>query len=218
MTNWEGLSFKSIEDLLQLFESRIEPDCLYALDTIILKLRRDLLQKCEVICRSYGHNEAVAEVIAERTFSAYAKKGGFKVDRIKTGLSVEKAFKIYLYGIARKELVNYYRQQSRKADYTGNEKIITELPPMRPKMTEEQKVIYGVIQSLPYGHQVVYLTYKAYEKGGYNLPKKLQEEIRQHLEGIKQTTVRGYKKEANDRINQALEILEKSKAISHEKV
>lgn len=216
MTNWEGLSLKSIEELLQIFEDRVEPDCIYALEAIVLRLRKDLLEKCEVMCRAYGHSVTVAETIAERTFNSYSKRGKFRLGKSKAA-TVEAAFKIYLYGIARRELTNFYRELTKKTGYDGNEEIVTELPPLPSNASEEQKIIYNIIESLPYSHKVVYLTYKSHEVEGYNIPKKLQEKIRKHLGDIAQVTIRGYKKEANDRVNQAIDIFKKSKILGHER-
>ncbi|MCR6641737.1 MAG: hypothetical protein NVV82_22775 [Sporocytophaga sp.] len=71
----------------------------------------------------------------------------------------------------------------------------------------ENQVIYNIVKSLPKSHKAVYLTYTAYEKEGINLPKKLQEELRAYCGGVKQNTIRSYKKEVLDKINDGLRVL-----------
>ena len=65
--------------------------------------------------------------------------------------------------------------------------------------------------SLPYSHQVIYLTYTTHEKEGVNLPPKSRTELRNHLGGISQSTIRSYKKEAIDKIEEVKRIINEIK-------
>ena len=49
-------------------------------------------------------------------------------------------------------------------------------------------------------HRIIYLTYKAYQKSGKKLPRKLLEKLRKRL-NLSQITVRVYKKQACEAIN-----------------
>ena len=128
------------------------------------------------------------------------------------------SFKLYLYGIAKNELTDYYRLQQRKERghfYDGSQTIIKDLPPLpNIKLSIEDQIRLKAIESLSSSHRAVYLTYKQHERMGCNLPKKLLEELREFLGGVKQTTVRGYKKEANDEINKYIEIMKLTKELS----
>ncbi len=215
MNSLEILNSKSSEELIRLFQNKLEPDRDSAFIILVHRFREDLLKKCEISCKRYGHGPDVAEIIAENTFKAYAQTGTFDFNPLKAkGKTIDESFQIYLYRISKNELINYYRQQEKKRlghYYDGNETIIVNMPDIPiDRLDAENKLKYSIIQSLPDSHRVVYLTYKAYEKLGCNLPKKLQAELRHYLGDIKQTTIRAYKKEAIDKINQGLEILKMS--------
>jgi hypothetical protein len=93
--------------------------------------------------------------------------------------------------------------------YNGTEEIITELPEVDLKeLDTKARVRYEIIKSLTPSQRTVYLTYFAYEKIGCNLPGKLQAELRSHLGNVTQSTVRSFKKEANDKIKDGLRIME----------
>lgn len=213
MAEWKRFETYETEDLIRLFQNRksSEPDRDDAFCALVLRFREDVLKKTEIISSRFRHSPTVAEIVTDKTFEAYLKKGEFKFDKAAKA-SIDDSFKIYLYGIARNELVNYYRKQKRIKDgkYSdGTEQIITDLPEISmANLNVRGRIKFEVIQALPYSHRVIYLTYSAYEKLGCNLPKKLQQEIREHLGGIKQVTVRTYKKEACDKIVEALRILE----------
>ena len=49
-------------------------------------------------------------------------------------------------------------------------------------------------------HRIIYLTYKAYQQSGKKLPRKLLDKLRKRL-GVTQTTIRVYKKEACELLN-----------------
>lgn len=208
MSSLEALSNKSSEELIKLFQDPLEPEGERSFFVLVNRFGEDLLKKCEVICAKYGHGADVAEIVTENTFIAYGKSKSFSFDPSKMkGDSIDESFQIYLYGIARNEVINFYRKKIRDVKYDGNETIITDMPTINlEERSTEEKFMYNLIQSLPDHLRVVYLTYKTHEKIGCNLPAKLQAELRVHLGNVKQVTVRGYKKEAIQRINQGLEI------------
>lgn len=55
-------------------------------------------------------------------------------------------------------------------------------------------------------HRIIYLTYKAYQRSGKKLPRKLLEMLRKRL-GLSQSAIRVYKKQACEAIND-LKLLE----------
>ena len=86
------------------------------------------------------------------------------------------------------------------------------------KLSIEQSIILKAIESLTPSQRTVYLTYSQYEKLGFNLPKKLLQELRQQLGDISQTTIRTYKKEAFDKIKSFTEVMKLTKELSDGKI
>ena len=211
MKDWGKFQNKSTLELIELFQDKSQSEIIRdsAFYAISHKFQEDLLEKCEIICKNFGHNVTIAEQIAESTFINYAKKGCFQLEKANHE-NIDKSFKLYLYGIAKRELVNYYRLEEKKrlgVYYDGTEKIVTDLPDHQMEnLSIEIKVKLKAIKSLPKSHRTVYLTYMKYEKLGCNLPRKLQKELREYL-GVKQNTIRTYKKEALDKIEDYLEIM-----------
>lgn len=210
MNSWKDLESKPTGELIELFQGKTTTSQLRdeAFIALTYRFREDLLAKCEILCARFHHGPGIAEVITTNTFKAYAKKGNFVKSEGK-GETIDDSFKIYLYGIARNELTNFYRQEERKRKgqyYDGSETIVTDLP-RDLDLTHadiETKLRVKIIQDLPKSHRAIYLTYKAHEKKGCNLPEKLREELRAYCGGIDQGTVRTYKKEVNDMIALAL--------------
>lgn len=219
MEDWKKFENENTYYLIKIFQDRNQSDNTRDLMFFALcyRFRKDLLNKCEINCKRFRHDVNVAEQIAESTFKSYALKGDFKIEKTNAS-SIDGSFKFYLYGIAKNELTNYYRLQQRKKRghfYDGSQTIIKDLPPLpNVKLSIEDQIRLKAIESLSLGHRAVYLTYKQHERMGCNLPKKLLEELREFLGGVKQTTVRGYKKEANDEINKYIEIMKLTKELS----
>lgn len=73
------------------------------------------------------------------------------------------------------------------------------------ELSPEQKMQYvsymeKKMSALDEKHRIVYLTYKAYHTSGKRLPRKLLENLRKRL-AVTQTTIRVYKKEACETLN-----------------
>ncbi|NOU58889.1 RNA polymerase sigma factor [Marinifilum caeruleilacunae] len=189
-----------------------------AFAVLCTRFRERILNKCEIRCNQFGYNITVAETIAERTFYKYAKSPGFDITKSKAS-SIDIAFELYLLGIAKRELTNYFREEKKKLNgtyYDGNEQIIENLPKVDiSKMNLKARIMHLAILSLPDKHRTIYLTYKYYEKIGCNLPRSLLSKLREHL-GVSQNTIRSYKKEAIDKINSYIEVMEATKNISNE--
>lgn len=212
MTSWKDFSDKKTEELISMYQGN-HANKKEAFFVLVDRFKKDLLEKCEINCTRYGHGVDVAEEIAEKTFQAYAAKGRFDPSKGK-GKTVDESFQFYLYRTARNLLVDYYRTKKKEMDgndYDGTEFLHHQLPEVSlDTMKTEARIRYETIQALPQSHRTVLLTYTAYEKKGRNLPKKLQEELRMHL-GVKQNTIRSYKKEAMDKIELAISIYKMSK-------
>lgn len=187
------------------FQSTTHPDRDNAFYALVDRFKSDLLRFCEVRCSGFGQPPSVAEYLVDNVFAAFARNPLFDFANAKLK-DDNKAFLVYLNGIARNELTNIYRDQKKKQEgkwSDGLERIVTEIPPLPKNATIENQVKYEVLQELPFNHRVVYLTYMSYENMGCYLPRKLQKALREYL-GISQPTVRVYKKEVLDRFELAL--------------
>lgn len=211
MEDWKKIKHKNTSELIELFQNKEQPEQVRdsAFFALFYRFQEDVLKKCEIACKNFGHSVNVAEQISESTFKSFAKKGNFKVEKANYE-NIDKSFKLYLYAIARRELTNYYRLEEKKRlglYYDGTESIVIDLPDYQNvNLSMEVKVKLKAIKSLPSSHRTVYLTYMKYEKLGCNLPRKLQKELREHLR-VKQNTIRTYKKEALDKIKTYLEVM-----------
>lgn len=222
MSDWSRLKDEETLKLTEIYQDKVNSDSLRenAFHALCHRFKKDILDKCEITSKRFGHDITVAEQVTTATFSSYAKKGDFQISKAKTK-NVDYAFKNYLFKIARNEFTNYYRQQQRKHNnpFDGSEEIVTELPHLQGvHLNMEQAILIKAIESLTPAQRTVYLTYTKYEKLGFNLPKKLREELRGHLGGIAQSTVRTYKKEALDRIKSYKEIMNLTKELSDGKI
>ena len=215
MSDWKKLKDEHTLRLTEIYQDKSNPLSLRenAFHALTHRFKGDILKKCEIRCKRFGHDINVAEQVASATFKSYAEKGKFEINP-EDEADADYLFVGYLVGIVKIELTNYYRQQQRKLNYPydGSEEIITEIPDLEGMdMNLEQQILIKAILSLTPSQRTVYLTYKQYEIDGFNLPNKLLKKLREHLGGVKQPTIRGLKKEALDRIKNYTSAMEVTK-------
>ncbi len=206
MREYEEVAKLEVKELVEIYQSDLHIDKENAFYALCDRFRNDLTVICEKRCDNFHQSSDVVYELVNNVFKAYARKPEFNFDKAKVKNEYN-AFLGYLCGIAKKELTNIYRIQQKKKNgtwYDGSESIIKKLPPCPKDATTHAKIIHQVITDLPYSHQVIYCTYTVYEKAGCNLPRKLQQELREYLGITSQSTIRVYKKEALDKINIAL--------------
>lgn len=216
LNNWKRFENTDTEVLIGYYQSKDSDETLKedAFLTLCFRFREDLLNKCEIICKNRGHNIEVAQEVTENTFKKYWKSGSFKIGEGRQA-SIDDCFRVYLYKIAKNELINYYnlsKKRERGQLYDGTEGIIKEIPNFNIENFDvDTKIIHETLMSLNYSQRVIYLTYTAYEKADVNLPRKLQADLREHLGGIKQNTLRTYKKEAMDKMEGVKKVIARMK-------
>lgn len=218
MTNWK--EYEKVETKILIDYCQDSQKAEQVRDAVFLALcfrfRKDLLQKCEVICKRRGYDIDVANLIAEKSFKKYGKSKNFKIEKCNHS-TVDICFKVYLYKIAGNVLNDYYKRGEKKKKgllYEGTEAIIKNMPDIDIDcLTPKDKIIHETLQSLPHSHQVIYLTYTQYEKKGVNLPRKLLKELRDYL-GISQNTIRCYKKEAIDKMEDTKKIISQMQKVN----
>jgi hypothetical protein len=178
-----------------------------------------LIRKCEVICHWWKYDADMAILLANRTFEKFWKNPNYSDTERKIAKNCDEGVRFYLYGIARRELVNIYRDKIDIDKYTGDEKIVWDFPdietldlkPLKKKeLLEKKEIVDMALSRLSEKHKPIYLTYCTYEKEGKNLPKHLLVALQKELK-IGQETIRFYKHEANIKIKDYLDIWEKAK-------
>lgn len=197
---------KTLIDLLQSQDAVPKEERERAFIILTYRFNEAILKRCEIICHKKGHNASTAEIIAFRTFEAFARKSAFDESKGK-GKDYDESVLLYLLKIAERELINYYREIERKKKnpYCGNEQIYSELPGLNlDDLDPELQLELNVINQLSPSHRTIYLTYKVHQRPGFKMPRALLAALRDHLGGISQNTVNAYLKDARDNVNNAI--------------
>lgn len=217
---WQDLEGETTGDLIQLIAWRNEPGFQDsgndAFRAFCFRFDRDLRTKCRIICRNRGLDSATADEIAHKTFERFLKYPKYKQEKCKSGIT-DQCVKLYLYRIATNVLSTYMDAIKRPNPFTGDEEIVTEFPDVEAMdIPNERKAILrkqfesvkGVLDSLGPKHRIIYLTYKQYDdaiQAGFNLPRHLLKQMQDDLQ-LTQASIRVYKKEAFDEVDNYLKI------------
>ena len=92
------------------------------------RFRKDLTQKCEILCKRWNHSIEVSTLLVQRTFQKFFRRNSFNFEDSNCS-DYDMAVRLYLYSIASNELTNYYREVNglRAPKYSGEEKIVREI-------------------------------------------------------------------------------------------
>ncbi len=219
MIDWKEYKDESTSDLIEYLKWKDQEEyqdvAEAAFKVFVFRFRKELVEKCEIVCKKWKYDNHVAVEIASSVFKRFYKYPNFKEDKSKAS-DCDKGVLLYLLGIANRELINYYNKEKGiyTSPYTGEEKIIREFPKIdfkqfkperRGEMKKRFEIIEKALSRLSDKHKIIYLTYQAYEHDGYNLPTHLLKAMRKELK-IGQGTIRYYKFEAIKKIEEYLEI------------
>ncbi|MBC9930125.1 sigma-70 family RNA polymerase sigma factor [Chitinophaga qingshengii] len=206
--DWKELEAETLIDLLDFVKLNGDQEekawSQAAYTNLVMRFRRDLLEKCTIMCGKIGLTETDAEELTNRVFERYYKyPNGFDV-KTSRSKNPETAFRLYLFGIARKELCDYVHPD--ESPYDGTEKVITSLidpdkayePEMLKTLQETEALIDKTFAQLTPNHKIIYLTYLYHEKEGRYLPARLRDELQVAVGGISKNSIRVYKKQAFD--------------------
>jgi DNA-directed RNA polymerase specialized sigma24 family protein len=172
------------------------------------RFRKDLVDKCVVLCRKWKKPDDYAEDLVMTVFDRYYKYPRYKQEECRSGVTDE-CIRRYLYGIANTEIFKLFCPSY--SPYDGSEKIVISLvdpekdydPETLKELQEREAQLDKIFDKLTPKHKIIFLTYKQYEEGGHNLPRKLLAELRKVL-NLTQTTIRVYKKEAIELVEKEL--------------
>ena len=222
-TNWKVTENATTETLVELFRKSDAPrsERNQAFIFITHRFRKEVLNKCEILCKRFKHDVSTAEMIAERTFESYARKGSFDESKA-NGKNYDKSFLLYLLSIASNELISHYREIERKKNspYNGSEEIYFEYPSIsEDKLNDldfEARIEYEIVRGLSSkSKKAIYLTYMVHQRPGFKMPRNLLDSLRTVLGNLSQNTVNAYLKEVRDSIKQAIKAYEVTERIKN---
>ncbi len=183
------------------------------------RFEKDVLEKAEIYASKYNHSEVIALDVANCTFNKVWKYHSFKKSKAKLK-NIDKAIKIWLYRIVYGELMKYgYKDTCVEPEQEDLEVIenIEDLIDSTTDNTEKKRelrmrleILEKAMEGLSEKHKIIYLTYKAYENLGKNIPRSVSKKLKDKL-GLSSTTIRVYKKNAISHINNYLKSLNGTK-------
>lgn len=217
---WEDLQHERTDDLIDYIKYKEQADYKELAEAAFIaftfRFRREIIDKCRKVGKNWGYDNETADLIAERTFERFWKYP-FGFEKSNCGnLGIENCVKLYLFRIARNCFFDYDKELSGEnvSPYDGSEAVIVEFPSIDNLEIPEEKAndlrkIYELMENalsrLSPKHKIIYLTYKAYEKEGYKLPRQLLKKLREELE-LTQNSIRVYKNEAFQTVDQYLKL------------
>lgn len=173
-------------------------------------------KRVEILALKYGYNENVAFEAIRCAFNKVWLYPTFDMGK-SSCTNEENAIIIWLVKIAFSQMCQFTRtgecaRISEEEDLSVIENTedfvdsfqVAGLEPLEKMQLIE--IMEKKLSLLDEKHRIIYLTYKAYQKSGKKLPRKLLEKLRKRL-GLSQNAIRVYKKQACEAIND-LKLLE----------
>jgi DNA-directed RNA polymerase specialized sigma24 family protein len=218
---WQELANELTADLIEYIRWRNQPEykdlAEDAFRAFCFRFSPELQKTCRIICANRGYDSTVADEIAEKTFARFLKYPKYDHSKCKCG-EIDKCVLLYLFKFARRLLSDYAISEKRGPNpFTGDEEIVTEfwdieamdIPQERKaQLLKKYEIIKAALERLSPKHKIIYLTYKEYEQelsSGYNFPPAFRKRMQEYLE-ISQVSIRVYKKEAFDKVDEYLKI------------
>lgn len=215
---WEDVKDEPTDSLIDFIKYKEHADYIELAEASFVaftfRFRKEIISKCRNTGRKWDYDNATCDLIAERVFDRFWKYP-FGFEKNKCGnLSIENCVIVYLLRVARNCFNDHAKELSGESHsvYDGTEDIVVELPSIeglkvsdkrKADLLDAQEKIEKALAQLSPKHKIIYLTYKAHEKDGYKLPRTLLKKLREELD-IGQNTIRVYKKEATNLIDQYL--------------
>lgn len=187
-----------------------------ALDLFVGYFESKIRKRVEILALKYGYNENVAFEAIRCAFNKVWLYPTFDM-RKSSCTNEENAIIIWLVRIAFSQMCQFTRtgvcaQISEEEDLSVIDNTedfvdsfqVAGLDPLTKMQLIE--IMEKKLSLLDEKHRIIYLTYKAYQRSGKKLPRKLLEKLRKRL-GLSQNAIRVYKKQACEAIND-LKLLE----------
>jgi len=213
--NWEELKDESTADLIEYIKCKEQNGykelAEAAFVAFTFRYRKEMIDRCRRVGQKNGYDREIADMIAERTFERFWRYP-FSFEKGNCGeLSIDNCVILYLFRIARNCFFDYRKEIAEGiSPYDGSESVIIEFPDIDKMEIPEEKLqdikkmhdlLDKALSRLSPKHKTIYLTYKAYEKEGYKLPRPLLKTLREELD-LRQNSIRVYKNEAFQTVEQ----------------
>lgn len=215
----DTIDFKEISssELLEYisFKSEYPKEAELAFAEFCRRFEKDLLQKAEIYCLRFGYNEIIALDAATCAFARIWKYPTFDATKSKHK-SIDRAILLWMYPIMYTQILKF-EHAATCADPNEEEalEIITNLDSLVDKISDSDRIedkkslkknlqiLESAFIGLTDKHKVIYLTYKAYERVGKNIPRSVSKKLQETLELVP-VTIRIYKRDANKHVDNYL--------------
>ncbi|MDU1891958.1 MAG: RNA polymerase subunit sigma [Dysgonomonas sp.] len=204
-------------DLLEYisWKSEYPQEAMEAFTIFCNRFQKDILEKAEIHCVKNGYSSDIAEMISNCTFERVWKYPSFTMDKAKSK-DTNKAILLWMYPIMRTQALLYFKENSCaepsiEEDLSiieNMDELIEYTAPNQPEKKKDLKMVLEVVDQalsqLSDKHRIIYLTYKAYEQKGKNIPRSLSKQLQEKLK-LTQNSIRVYKKEASEQVKNFIE-------------
>lgn len=181
-----------------------------AFDLFVSYFEIKIKKRVEILALKYGYNENVAFEAIRCAFNKVWLYPTFDMGK-SSCTNEENAIIIWLVKIAFSQMCQFTRtgecaRISEEEDLSVIENTedfvdsfqVAGLDPLEKMQLIE--IMEKKLSLLDEKHRIIYLTYKAYQRSGKKLPRKLLEKLRKRL-GLSQSAIRVYKKQACEAID-----------------
>lgn len=190
------------------FKSEYPKEAENAFNEFCRRFEKNVIQKAEIYSSKFGYSEVVALEIANCAFARVWKYPSFTLEKAKSK-DLTKAILLWLYPIMYTQLVKYGEQNTcAEPSIEEDLSIITDLDELvnktsnsddlenKKKLKLKLEFLNSAFVGLSEKQKIIYLTYKAYDVPGKNIPRSISKKLQDTLE-LTQSTIRIYKRDAN---------------------
>lgn len=213
--DWKDFQNEPTEELIAYMQHRTDTErAEAAFAALTFRFNKEITDICRKIAKKWNYDYDVADLIAEKAFERIWKyPNGFKPEKCNQ-LTIDRCLFFYLLRTAQHCFFDHHNKETGKnlSPYDGSEEVVVRFPelenlPLPNDRLESFRDLYQKMEKalarLSPKHKTIYLTYKAYEKEGFKLPRPLLKQLREELE-LTQNSIRVYKNEAFHCIDQLL--------------
>ena len=187
------------------------------------RYQRDILQKSEIQCSKFEYNEAIAFLAATCTFDKVWKNAHtFDIKKANTK-NIDKAILLWMYKILYTQILLFKdrdtcAQPTKEEDLSLIENVDELINVYAPENLEKKKelkenliFLERILQGLSQKHRIIYFTYLAYKpEKNKNIPRSVSNKLQEQLD-LTQASIRVYRKEATDLVNNYLKKVNENK-------
>lgn len=186
-----------------------------AFNAFCSRYEKALIQKAEIYCLKFGYNEVDALLVANCTFARVWKYPTFSIKKSKSK-NIDNAILLWMIRIMYTQIIllgekNTCAEPSQEEDLS----IISDVDELvqfcvgddlesKKDLKSKLEIIDRAMLGLSNKHKIIFLTYKAYEESGRNIPRSVSKKLQSQLE-LTQNSIRVYKKVANEHLLNYLE-------------